>query len=355
MLQGAEDEVVGGKTRLPTCKEFILGKSQIILYCLIIILLILGIKYFFPHTPPPSLFFVKFIDAKPADEVGILDHGPCKVSCLGNVDLDSYSPDFYKRDSAAEISDMSSAIVPALESTHNQNSTVLDQMTVQELHEVFNSMFGRETLVTDKQWLKRRILFGLQNQVELDNGLNVIKCGTTSCTNGGKTVHSPNSYLSGSASGSINGVLGDKTMSVDWHVERKKFAVLDALKTSSSEVSQVEFCSLDEGDKELVTQKRLRKPPKRYIEESLADKSRYCKRKSGDSGVPYKTSTDKFLSARSRKRLYPKGFGAEPLVCQDKSFEGSCIQVPFGLPVEEGHTKTNTSSWVRNASVLWLQ
>ncbi|KAM4096173.1 hypothetical protein ACJW30_08G085200 [Castanea mollissima] len=300
-------ELLDGKTRLPTCEEFTL-------------------------------------DAKPADEVTILDHGSCKVSCVGNVGLGRNSPDFHERDSAAEISNMSSASVPALESTRNQNSPVLDEMTVEELHEAFSSMFGRETSVTDKQWLKCHLLFGLHNQVELDNGLNLVKHGTTSYKIGGKTVCSSSCDSSGSATGSIDSVLVDKTMAVGWHVERKKFADLDTLKTSSED-SKIDSCSLDGGDEALVTQKRQRKPPKRYIEESMEDKSRYCKRKNGDCEVFYKESREKLLSVRSRKRLYPKGFGAAPMVCKDKSFKGSCIQVPFGIPVEEGHTETDTSSW----------
>ncbi|XP_062173256.1 uncharacterized protein LOC133878685 isoform X2 [Alnus glutinosa] len=145
-----------------------------------------------------------------------------------------------------------------------------------------------------------------------------------------KTLCSSSSDSSGSSIGSINGVLGDGTMSVDWHVERKGFAVLDALKTSS-EFSEVEFCSLDGGNKALVAQKRLQKPPKRYIEESLELKSRYCKGKSG--------------AVRSCKHFCPKGSGATQLVCVDKSFKRSCIQVPFGRPIEEEHLKTNASSW----------
>lgn len=201
-------------------------------------------------------------------------------------------------------------------------------------------MFGYETLVTDKQWLKHCILFGLQNQVDLDNVLKPIKCDTTSYKIEGKTLCSSSSDSSGSSIGSINGLFGDETMSVDWHVERKGFAVLDALKTSS-EFSEVEFCSLDGGDKALVAQKRLRKPPKRYIEESLEPKSRYFKGKSGP--------------VRSRKHYCPKGSGATQSVCLDKSFQRSCIQVPFGHPIEEEHLKTNASSWVRNIVVLWLE
>lgn len=77
-----------------------------------------------PHPHPFS------VDAKPADKVVILVHGPCKESCLQNVGLESHSLAFYKRDFAAEVSDMSSTSVPAIEFIPNQNSPLLDVMTV---------------------------------------------------------------------------------------------------------------------------------------------------------------------------------------------------------------------------------
>lgn len=228
---------------------------------------------------------------------------------------------------------MSSASAPALQFTHNPNFLMLDEMTVEELHEAFKSMFGRETLVTDKQWLKRRVIFGLRNQVTSDNHLNHIKCGTTSYKTEDKTLYLSSSDSSRSATSSIKCVLGDETMSLDWHVESKGLAGLNASsQTTSIELSEMEFCSHDGGEKALVTQKRLRKPPKRYIEESLGANSKYCKGKSG--------------AVRPRKCL--KEFGTSQLACEDKPFKGSCIQVPFGLPIDEGHMKMNASYWVRN-------
>ncbi|XP_035541285.1 uncharacterized protein LOC108990329 isoform X4 [Juglans regia] len=268
------------------------------------------------------------LDAKSADKLVILDNGPCKESYLGNADLESLSPGFDERDYVAEISYMSSASVPALQFTHNHNSPMLNQMTVHELHEAFKSVFGRETLVTDKQWLKHRVLFGLRNQVESDSDLNHIKCGTTSYKTEDKTLCLSSSDSSRSAASSIKCVLGDETMSLDWHVGRKGLAGLD-LQTTSMELSEIELCSHDGGDKALVTRKRLRKPPKRYIEESLEANSKYCKGKSG--------------AVRPRKCL--KEFGTSQLACEDKPFKGSCIQVPFGLPIEEGHVKINASYW----------
>lgn len=285
-----------------------------------------------PPTKKTPLFSV---DAKPVDKVGNLDHGPCKESYLGNQGLESLPPDLNERDCTAAIADMSSGSVSAVHFTRNQNSPVLDQMTLQELLEAFRSMFGRETSVTDEHWLKHHVLLGLRNQVGSDNSLNLIKCDTTSYKTEEKTVCSCSSDSSVGADDSINCILGDENMLIGWHAERKG---LDALKTSSSEFSEVELCSLDEGDKAVVAQKRLRKPPKRFIEESLETKSRYFKGKSG--------------ALRSRK--CPKGFGASQLICPEKSFKGSCIQVPFGLPVEEGHMKTTASYWVRNIAV-WLE
>ncbi|XP_016456927.1 uncharacterized protein LOC107780842 [Nicotiana tabacum] len=46
----------------------------------------------------------------------------------------------------------------------NRNCLQFDDMSSDKLLEVFRKMFGHQTSVTDKQWLKHHITFGLQNQ-----------------------------------------------------------------------------------------------------------------------------------------------------------------------------------------------
>ncbi|KAK9280341.1 hypothetical protein L1049_014029 [Liquidambar formosana] len=274
------------------------------------------------------------LGTKFADEVSKLDFGTCEGSCLGKVGLESYSSGFNGRDCGAKISKLSTASIPMLGSICEENSFSLENMTIYELHEAFGNIFGRETLVEDKQWLKRRILFGLQNLVELDNGSNFLECGVISNENEDKTIFSSSNEFSRRASSSFIGVLNNIPMPKDQHFKRKRIA------GCASEIGEDGFGLLDPEEKGAVSvsQKRLRKPPRRFIEESLDQQSRYQNRKYGNS---YKSSKDKFHHIRSHIQHSQKGIGATPLVCQEESFKGACIQVPFGPPIQKGHSKKN--------------
>ena len=251
-----------------------------------------------------------------------MEHGPCGGSSFGNLGLESPSSSFNGRDSGVKY-------------TYNQNSSLHDNMTIHGLHEDFKNIFGGGTSIKDKQWLKLHISFGLQNLVELDNGLNLLKQGVTFNENEAKSNFSSRNEFCSSAFISFSSVVNDKTVSGCQQVKN------DSLQTLSSDDNRVGFCILDSGEKDLlVTQKRLRKPTRRYIEEPSEQKGKYHSRK---CGISYKRSRDKFPHVGSHEQHRQAGFGASSLDCQQEFFEGACIQVPFGLPVQEGCSKRNTS------------
>lgn len=251
-----------------------------------------------------------------------MEHGPCGGSSFGNLGLESPSSSFNGRDSGVKY-------------TYNQNSSLHDNMTIHGLHEDFKNIFGGGTSIKDKQWLKLHISFGLQNLVELDNGLNLLKQGVTFNENEAKSNFSSRNEFCSSAFISFSSVVNDKTVSGRQQVKN------DSLQTLSSDDNTVGFCILDSGEKDLlVTQKRLRKPTRRYIEEPSEQKGKYHSRK---CGISYKRSRDKFPHVGSHEQHRQAGFGASSLDCQQEFFEGACIQVPFGLPVQEGCSKRNTS------------
>ncbi|MCL7024923.1 hypothetical protein MKW94_018018 [Papaver nudicaule] len=61
-------------------------------------------------------------------------------------------------------------INPVPESTSDQNVLLLDKLTTHELHQAFSSIFGFETTIKDRMWLSSRILLGLQNFIEMEDG-----------------------------------------------------------------------------------------------------------------------------------------------------------------------------------------
>ncbi|XP_057955488.1 uncharacterized protein LOC131149236 isoform X2 [Malania oleifera] len=278
------------------------------------------------------------LDAETSDRVNSLDYSPYEESCLGNLGSRGHFPAFKRGECGAEASELSMGNIPWLESTCSQNLPLLDKKAIHELNENFRNKFDQESSVTEKQWLKYHSTFGLGNLGELDNGMSLLESGSTSAENEGKTFFSCSNEFSRRPSSLFTGVSSSNDLPIDLHMKRERLACCDSLKNSSSDVRKVEYGALDSGGKGVLTQKRLRKPTRRYIEESLEQKGRYKK-----CGRSYKCSGDKFLRVRFRKQHCPKGSGETPLVCQNESFTGGCIQVPFGPPVEKGSPKRHSS------------
>ncbi|XP_034219384.1 uncharacterized protein LOC117630744 isoform X5 [Prunus dulcis] len=304
MFQETDNAVCHGRISLPTCQEYLW-------------------------------------EAKHSDKVFKSEGGP--DSCLQNAGLESHSSGVYKEYCGAEMSDLSCESTPRLGYKDNRSSLLLDHMSVQERQLVFRNMVRYETPVIDKQWPKHSISPGLQNFFELESGSNLAECGLMTTKNEVKTVLSSSMEFFGKDTGTIKGSLSDEGMSRDLQVKWKKLADLESLKTSNSRVSEIELCSSDERDKAgaFAMQKRSRRPPRRYIEELAESKSKFYSRK---CGVACKRSKNNFLHVRSDKNNRQKETQEETLLCQDKSYEVGCIQVPFGLPVEAGQLEEHDSS-----------
>ncbi|XP_062082151.1 uncharacterized protein LOC133788614 isoform X2 [Humulus lupulus] len=256
---------------------------------------------------------------------------------MGNGGLENQFQGFHRRDSGNEMVDLSSTNIPVLKYTSNHHSSLLDQVRAKELHEAFNSMSGQEPLM-EKSWSKKDNLYGFSNYAELDSTLSLFKVEATSTVNEGETTFSSLVEYSGSATGHVPGMLHNERNSENQQMKRKRVDGCESLKTSTSAV-KVELCSLDEGDLAglLVSPKRSRKPPRRYIEESLDYESRSHNRKCGIS----RKLKDRILHDRYQKyKWQQKEFHAE-VVYEDDSFNGGCIQVPFGLPMEKENPKKN--------------
>lgn len=242
-----------------------------------------------------------------------MDYGTYKETCIGNGGLGNQFQVFHKGDSSDDM-----------------------------LHEAFNNMSGHETLVIDKNWPKKDDFYGFENYAEFSSMLNLVKVDTNSNVNEGEITFSSITEYSGSVTGPLIGAVNSESMSENQQMKRKRVDGCESLKTSTSDV-KVEFCSLEEGDKAgIISPKRSRKPPRRYIEESLDYESKFPNRKCGIG----RKSRDRILHDRYHKYKWQKEFHAEEVVYEDDSFNGGCIQVPFGLPMEKEHPKKNKSSLV---------
>ncbi|XP_058004203.1 uncharacterized protein LOC110661892 isoform X3 [Hevea brasiliensis] len=280
------------------------------------------------------------LGAEPADEAPNLSCGSCEKTSLGNVALKSHSPHFQERDCHAEISNLSSSSETVLESARDRDSLLLDKMTAQDLCQVFSRIFGCETSVKDKQWLKHRIAVGLQNRGELVDSLNLLESGETSKADEEKAVVLLNAALSGSAS-DLTDTLENQLISREKHVKRMRLASCNSLKSVSSPVREVGFCSVNKSNTAdaLVTQKQTHWPTGICTKGLQEQNSRYHHRKCRAS---YKNARDEFLNVKIQKQHCQKGIGTAQLSCQEESLKGSCVQVPLDLPVQIGEsTKDN--------------
>lgn len=280
------------------------------------------------------------LGTKYADEAFKLDHGPCKNSYLGNVALQSQLPGIHKRDSASEILDLSFMSDPVFKFAKNHSSSLHNHIAVEEVHEAFKNISEYGTSVMDNKGLQQHEIFGLNSYFEMENGLSLMKFDVTTNEHEGKT--STNLDYAASSTDLVTGTLNNENLSGDQQVKRKRLTGSDLLKTKNSQARKVELFSFDGEDKAepLVTRKRSRKPPKRYIEESLD----YCSKSSNRKCLmAYRRSKDQFLHVKSQKQQWQKDFHTVHVFRQDDSFDGNCIQVPFDLPMEREHPKKKKS------------
>ncbi|XP_068639432.1 uncharacterized protein [Aristolochia californica] len=207
---------------------------------------------------------------------------------MGSLQTGELAACFGEKDvGVTEMSDLSNAVVPL----PNQSTTLLDKMTIRELHETFQSTFGRDTSVKDKQWLKRRILFGLQNFMELKNVSGLIDSGPSSNDNEDNLL-----FTAGSRA-----LLESKDIN-------------DILKPNFSvgETTGYQGSNLEDEKNRLLTLKRQRKPTRRYIEES-SDVT--CRHSSGKLETPHTSSMDKILQFRSHnQQVCRRGFRTEGMI-----------------------------------------
>lgn len=89
---------------------------------------------------------------------------------MGNLNLDQHLNSGLSQ-CGSKIVELSTSSKLVSEAKCDKNSSLLDKMTTDELHLAFRKVFCRETIVMDREWLKNRILFGLQNLDALDNCL----------------------------------------------------------------------------------------------------------------------------------------------------------------------------------------
>ncbi|KAI4386062.1 hypothetical protein MLD38_004030 [Melastoma candidum] len=266
-------------------------------------------------------------DNEVINEAVAINNGPSAESFVGQTSSpQSESPE--GRDYIANEQYMHPESCTLTECGDGREFSQLDQMTVRKLQDAFKKMFGRETKIRDKQWLKRRILFGIRNSGEVHKPSNSEVLGASFDENDGKS-------LSGSATDSS--VISPCSLKPMPDHETKFFEEMKQSTSNSSANSSPEgsesCISLqckEEKDSDVVKVKRVHKPPRRYIEETIEVKPQRTPKK---PSISYKRPREKLVDDKILKPQEEK-VDRNPRSLHQSSFDG-CIQVPFGLPVED--------------------
>lgn len=191
----------------------------------------------------------------------------------------------------------------------------LDKLTIRELQETFRAAFGRETSVKDKLWLKRRIAMGLTNSCDVSVTSFIIKDGNFLKK---KEEICRNLDYEDPMAGEVCSARDDMRVACQNEMED----TIDGTELGhySNESGHVSDDVLDQRGA-----KRVRKPTKRYIEESSDKETRECNRKL--------TPLSKCLEQHkvSSGSLVRSGWGAHAgaIVTRPDSIGGSGIRVPY--------------------------
>ncbi|KMT04840.1 hypothetical protein BVRB_7g170100 [Beta vulgaris subsp. vulgaris] len=193
----------------------------------------------------------------------------------------------------------------------------LDTLSIRELHETFRATFGRRTSAKDKMWLKRRIVMGLTNSCDVSV--------TSFQINDGKLLKKEEELskkldCEESVAGEICNAGDDGPVNLVACSNLREDIVDDVeLRNSLTESG----CGSDDNHEHRAV-KRVRKPTKRYIEES-SDKEKDSSGKSLSSCKRF--GQDESFPKSAVKRAL--GFHSGDFVTRPESIGGSGVQVPY--------------------------
>ncbi|OEL32341.1 hypothetical protein BAE44_0006643 [Dichanthelium oligosanthes] len=219
----------------------------------------------------------------------------------------------------------------------------LDDLTIRELQEAFRAIFGRQTTVKDKIWLKRRITMGLTNSCDVPSSGCVVKDYKIIGKDGKQEISGEITKIGLQATLVRDQVIypgneGDSPSSSYYQSEdqqsSKRFKRVPLHNDEPQENHLAEQC----------TNKRTRKPTKRYIEElsdieahdSTGNLSLPAKRTAHDE-VLLKPRAAPFHELESLSTIYPT---------RKDTLGGFSVHVPYVSRMRRGRPRKDFISFV---------
>ncbi|KAF9617442.1 hypothetical protein IFM89_036403 [Coptis chinensis] len=218
----------------------------------------------------------------------------------------------------------------------------LDDLTVKELQETFRATFGRETLVKDKLWLKRRIAMGLTNSCNVSTTTFTIKDNILV----GKKAKEAHCDLENTKN--VNENENEIELLYNSCKDSPTIPTLQirdrqVVSGKRSRIPQAEYESKSEDVcVEQSTVKRVRKPTKRYIEELSEAETRECS-ESLVTSVKDSGHVHSYPKPRVRSMNDVSSDGIA-VVTREDSLGGSGVQVPYVSRVRRGRPREDFMS-----------
>ncbi|CAN4119291.1 unnamed protein product [Withania somnifera] len=259
------------------------------------------------------------LDIELEEETPVLHDVTKDISCIENVNLENQLVDSDERNCGIRVLKLSDA------STASDRDAVLlekfDDMSTDKLLKVFREMFGHQTSVADKQWLKPHMIFGLENQEMSDKNFSFLTCSLDTSENQGANIP-PASYENLlTASTAFASIFTFRRKPRVQHVKRREHIQWNSFKCLSSAVGEIQLDSPDKWDSK----------------ESAAENVK-C------DGVKFGISEQYLKGKPSRggfgRRYYHRGatVSSQGLVGK-RNFQIGLDQIPHGLPVEDQLTR----------------
>ncbi|XP_076888184.1 uncharacterized protein LOC143538520 [Bidens hawaiensis] len=216
----------------------------------------------------------------------------------------------------------------------------LDNLSVRELHATFKATFGRETSVKDKQWLKRRISMGLSNSCDVSATTFVIENNKVKKKDNVEVCKSEDKNRNTDSVDELEGITvndddddNNNNRPVD-HIQtvqtEGKFSGGTKTVPSVTPKHHIAFEDDNQGNK------RVRKPTRRYIEETSESDTR---EHSGRLVTSVKSS-----GSGPRTRIRPVHNiqpVRKPLVTRQDSLGGSGVEIPYVSRIRRGRPREN--------------
>ncbi|URE02789.1 SANT [Musa troglodytarum] len=263
------------------------------------------------------------------------------TSCLRNFRSDLQTKSIEIHSDAGEFSDLSNALnSPYDAATPDRDAFFFDDISTDQLPDVFRSTLGWDTSVEGKQSLEHHILFEFQNLTEINKFSSPSQCSSMPNEIDDEMMWIPKKLFD-VVSSPFGSIFDTTKLVVGIGAEKPVHCGRDVRVGNFSEAHKTR---LGDEDSAVITNKRLRKPTRRYIEETSDLKSRCCRE---TRGLVIQKQRGLHAS-RVQRRKNAAVTGNETIISKDEFLTADESRATYALRFPKSESRNNASEdWTR--------